>query len=54
LNLIKEVTCLIRPLSPCPRFAWTGLTAYDYENKYDLPEIAVKLKKKMLASNKNF
>lgn len=25
---------------------WTGLTAYDYENKYDLPKIAVKFKKK--------
>jgi hypothetical protein len=26
---------------------WTGLTAYDYENKYDLPKIAVRFKKNL-------
>jgi hypothetical protein len=33
---------------------WTGLTAYDYENKYDLPKIAVKFKKKYDSLQQNF
>ena len=35
--------------------AWEGLTVYDYENKYNLPEVAqLNFFKIILASNKNF